>query len=1031
MCSKRLTGKALAGIAAMLCVGMTFAQTAPDWENPQQPSFNTVAPHAWFVPYPDLASARAGSASGRVLSLDGQWDFHWVEKPADRPRDFYKPGFSTAGWKKIKVPSNWQTEGYDRYIFTDVEYPIKPDPPHVPDDFNPVGSYVRDFDLPAGWAGEPVFLRFGAVNSFFYCWVNGQYIGFSKDSKTPAEFDVSRWLRRGKNRVAIQVFRFSDGTYLEGQDMWKLSGIERSVTLIRRPAFRIRDFFVKAGLQHNYTDGDLSLDVEWEGAATASPSLEIRLVDEQKQQSLFQKTVTVQQGSKLTLREKLPGIIPWSAENPQLYLLQLVQRDAKGRVQEVICHRVGFRQVEISNGLFLVNGKAIKFRGVNRHEHDMITGKVITVESMVRDIAVMKQYNINAVRNSHYPNREEWYELCDRYGIYVVDEANIECDGMDFHPLKTLSDHPDWKEAYLDRTRRMVERDKNFTSIVTWSLGNESRFGKNFIATYEWTKARDNTRPVQYEEARENPYTDIVCPMYKATPVMLDYVKNWRPRPFIQCEYAHMMGNSGGNLADDWALINRYEQLQGGFIWDFSDQAFLKKDDQGRAYWAYGSDMGSVGATSDTSFCADGLFQADRQPHPQAYELKKVYQQIHFEALPLGNAIRVRNRYDFRTLAAYRLRWQVKTAGVLQAAGEWPLLALAAGADTLLTLPLPPANEIITGQSFLLLEAVTRDSMPLLPPGTVVASEQVPLTGMGMRPKNAVAVAPATIIDSLSGYRVGRDGFVVSWNRATGWIQGIDMGSGNILKGEVLPDFWRAVTDNDIGNSLQIRAAVWQHAVDAARLVSLRIEKDAAGLPLVKTVHDLPSVQASYQSSYHFDSDGAMTVSVLLQPYGDSMPELPRFGMRLLIDRNIDQVQWFGRGPFDNYNDRRSAAYIDQYNTHAAALFHPYPRAQESGYRTDVLRMRMTGSKGAGIGFEGQPAFSFGVLPFNRARIDFNRSRNIHGSTIDYDNYSWVNIDLQQMGVGGDNSWGAKTHAEYMLPYRAYHYSFRIVKADQ
>ncbi len=1020
---------ALCCTGGLLTAACALAQTAPDWEDPNKVSHNTVAPHAWFIPYPDAAAASSGGASSRVLSLDGDWLFNWVEKPADRPLDFYRPGFAADGWKKIKVPSNWQTEGYDRFIFTDVEYPIKPDPPHVPADFNPVGSYIRDVDLPANWKGQTIYLRFGAVNSFFYCWVNGQYIGFSKDSKTPAEFDVSRWLKPGKNRIAVQVFRFSDGTYLEGQDMWKLSGIERSVTLVRRPRFHIRDFFVKAGLTEDLAKGTFSLDIEWEGEKPkGQQQLELRLVDESDQgRIVFSKIFSVKDDRTISLQDTLSGIRSWNAETPNLYLLQLVYRGAGGRVEELIRHRIGFRRVEVRNGLLLVNDKAIKLRGVNRHEHDMITGKVITVESMIRDIQVMKQYNINAVRNSHYPNREEWYELCDRYGIYVVDEANIECDGMDFHPLKTLSDQPDWKAAYLDRTRRMVERDKNFTSIITWSLGNESRFGSNFIATYEWTKARDNTRPVQYEEARDNPYTDIFCPMYKSTSVMLEYVKDWRRRPLIQCEYAHMMGNSGGNLADDWELINRYQQLQGGFIWDFSDQAFLKKDEKGRAFWAYGSDMGSVGATSDTSFCADGLFQADRQPHPQAYELKKVYQQVAFEGLPLSNVVRITNRFDFLPLSAFRLRWKIKTSGAVQSEGEWPALALAPGADTVLNVPLPPGAALISGESFLLLEALTRDSLPLLSPGTVVATEQIALAG-GITSKAAGGPEPVAVrvLDTVSNYRFGSGGFVASWDKHTGWINGLDMGSGNVLEGPVVPDFWRAVTDNDIGNSLQIRAAVWQHAADSAHLVSLTTAKDAAGIISVHTVHELSTVKASYRCSYTFEAGGGLRVSAELLPYGQGIPELPRFGMRFLLRRTLDQVDWFGRGPFDNYCDRKAAAFVDRYRMNVSDLFHPYPRAQESGYRTGVVRMHMSDSKGNGIGFEGEPLFSFGVLPFDRTKIDFNRSTNIHGSTVDHDNFYWVNIDFKQMGVGGDNSWGAKTHAEYILPYAPYRFSFRI-----
>ncbi|GAO44205.1 beta-galactosidase [Flavihumibacter petaseus NBRC 106054] len=1013
------------------------AQQVNDWENPQRVSFNTVAPHAWFEPYRDEQRCMTEAPSTAIISLDGSWKFHWVKTVAERPQDFFREGFDAGRWADIRVPANWQTEGYDRYIFTDVEYPIKPDPPFVPKDFNPVGSYLRDFELPANWKGDKIYLRFGAVNSFFYCWVNGRYAGFSKDSKTPAEFEVSALLKKGKNRVAVQVFRFSDGTYLEGQDMWKLSGIERSVTLTRRPQYHIRDFFVKAGLDDQYHDGGLSVAVAWEGKRPAKGhQLELRLLDRGASPGvLYQAKIQVDNGDSVQVKKVIPRVHPWNAEQPVLYDLLLMHRDANGKLIEVIRQPIGFRRVEVKNGLFLVNGRAIKIKGVNRHEHDMLKGKVITTESMVNDIRIMKQFNINAVRNSHYPNREEWYALCDRYGIYVIDEANIECDGMDFHPAKTLSDKPDWLAAYLNRTQRMVERDKNFTCIITWSLGNESRFGQNFEATYWWTKARDNTRPVQYEEARTNPFTDIFCPMYKSVNVMQEYVKEWRDRPLIQCEYAHMMGNSGGNLKDDWDLIYRYPQLQGGFIWDFSDQAFRKKDEKGRPFWAYGSDMGTVGATSDTSFCADGLFQADRQPHPQAFELKKVYQNISFEALPLSAAVRISNRFAFRTLTGINIRWSVKSSGKTIAGGLLPQVNIGAGRDTVVHLELPENRLLVKGESYLLLQAFTAAADALVPAGHLLAWEQFELDGTAQR-QDGIAVRqvntqPLALLDTATGYYIGNSKIKLGWDKHSGWLNEIDYGNGNILAAAVLPDFWRAATDNDIGNSLQIRSAIWQHAGETAKLVQWTLIREQESVTGVTTRHFLPAANAFYTTVYRISGDGGVTISVDMQVLGNNLPELPRFGLCFKIRRSLQTTTWFGRGPFDNYSDRKAAAAIDQYSMPADSLFHPYPRAQESGYRTDVLRMSMTDSNGNGLQFSGDPAFSFGILPFDRKKIDFDRTRNIHGSTIDHDNYHQVNIDLKQMGVGGDNSWGAKTHAEYCLPYGNYRFRFNIRSASE
>jgi beta-galactosidase len=1008
---------------------MVFAQPLNDWENPQMVSFNTIAPHAHFIPFQNERQAMSGNNSSNLFSLDGLWKFNWVSKVADRPATFYRKDFNAVSWKEIKVPANWQTEGYDSYIFTDVEYPIKPDPPFVPKDFNPVGSYIRDFNLPAGWQGQTVFLHFGAVNSFFYCWVNGQYLGFSKDSKTPAEFDVSKLLKKGKNRVAVQVFRFSDGTYLEGQDMWKLSGIERSVFLVKRPAHFIRDFYVKALLDENYTNGFLSLDIAMSGLQKSKgEKIKLKLIDESAGNKLvFEKEIPVGQNDSVQIRERLPTVKKWTAETPNLYTLVLVQKGKGGNILEVIRHKIGFRTVEIKHGLFLLNGKAIKFKGVNRHEHDMVTGKVITVESMIRDIRVMKQFNINAVRNSHYPNRYEWYELCDKYGLYVIDEANIECDGMVFHPLQTLSDHPDWMAAYLDRTKRMVEWNKNYTSIVTWSLANESRFGRNLVADYEWIKKRDNTRPVQYEEAKDNPYTDIICPMYKPLNVMLEYVRDWQQRPFIQCEYAHMMGNSGGNLKDDWDLIYRYPQLQGGFVWDFSDQTFLKKDGQGREFGAYGGDMGSVGATSDTSFCADGLFQSDRKPHPQAYELKKVYQNISFEAMPFGPAkIRIRNRFDFITLMEFGIRWHLRANGKELATGELPVLDLAPGADTILDLNLPVTTITDGAEQFLVMEAYVKAGTELLPSGHIIASEQFELPRSANKVKSAISRGSV-----LQAKETGQN-LVVSnelcsfqWNKQNGWLSSISYGGKEILAGPLQPDFWRPATDNDIGNSLQIRCAVWHNIIDSAILQSLTIEQQADTYTIT-TMHALAAVEAIYKVTYTLRQGGELSVSASFLAAGKNYPELPRYGMKLQVKEEYDQVEWLGRGPFDNYWDRKSAAFIDRYKMPADALFHPYPRAQESGYRTDTRWMSLTAADGTGVRFSSDSLFCFGVLPFDRHKIDFNRSKNIHGATIDRDAFNWINIDYRQMGLGGDNSWGLKTHSEYLLPYTNYTYSFTI-----
>ena len=1026
-------------LASCTLVQMVNAQQQlNDWENPRLPVFNTVKPHAWFIPYANESAARKQQSSPFIQSLDGTWKFKLVNKPADRPLDFFRKNYDVNDWSDIKVPANWQTEGFDKFIFTDVEYPITPNPPYVPADFNPVGSYKRAFTIPAGWKGKDIILRLGAVNSFFYLWINEQYVGFSKDSKTPAEFDITKFLQPGQNTISLQVFRFSDGTYLEGQDMWKLSGIERSVLLIARPSLSVFDFFAKAGLDANYKNGIFNLDVTMNRlpAKNEKHAIQVKLVDDATGSTVFDSKQSVSKEQTLHFNTNISNVRKWTAETPELYTLVINHLDHKGNMVESIAHKSGFRTAEVKHGLFLVNGVPVKIKGVNRHEHDMITGKVVTVESMINDIRVMKQFNINAARASHYPNQEEWYQLCDQYGIYVVDEANIECDGMDFHPMSTLSDKPDWKAAYLNRTERMFERDKNYCSIITWSLGNESRFGENFVATYEYLKKSDNTRPVQYEEARDNPYSDIYCPMYKSPGFLHEYVKEWRPRPLILCEYAHMMGNGGGNLKEYWDLINNNQQLQGGFIWDFSDQAFLKKDKAGRAIWAYGRDMGNVGATSDTSYCADGLFDAARNPHPQAYALKKVYQPVQLFTVDFSpNIITVRNRFDFITLADYYLQWTIKGDGKVVAMGKTDIGWVNPQQRKNIQLDIPSFKVEAGTEYFLMVEVKTNKATSHIPVDYVVAWEQF-LYKDAAHDFVPVAIGPTTLrTKEANGTMIvsGKD-FEVTFNKQSGWMQSWNWRQAAFLKEPLLPHFWRSATDNDIGNSQQIRCAVWQRALDEARLDTFYVS-EKNGATLVNTVHYLPAVSAYYRVQYRLTTGGDIRIDASMEAGSVAMPELPRFGMRMILNEAFNQVTWLGRGPFDNYWDRNDAAPVDKYSMPADSLFHPYPRAQESGYRTDVRWMALQNKQGVGLMAIGTPLISTGVLHFDMNKLDFhaNAAENNHGGSMSNDPLIWWNIDFKQMGVGGDNSWGAKTHAAYMLPYADYKYSFilRPVNANE
>ncbi len=587
----------IAAVVFVFSASASNGQNLPDWENPGVLARNKEPAHATYTPFPDIESALAGDrwASPYMKSLNGTWKFNWVPKPADRPVGFFNPDYDVSGWDDVPVPSNWEILGYDVPIYTDVAYPFRPNPPHVPHDYNPVGSYRTTFTVPEGWADRQLFIHFGGVKSAAYVWVNGEEVGYTQGSKTPAEYNITEYVQRGDNVLAVQAYRWSDGAYLEGQDYWKISGIERDVYLFSTPNTYIRDFFATADLDDDYRDGRLSVSVTVRNASDARSGphrVSIGLLDAliPASQPESAQSVDLGPGEETTVEFQLHVTDPdkWTAETPNLYPLTLQLLDPERQVAEAIVTKVGFRRVEVKGGQLLVNGVPITIKGVNRHEHEPRTGRVVSEEYMVRDIQLMKQFNINAVRTSHYPNVPRWYELTDEHGLYVIDEANIESHGMEYHPDETLADSPEWTEAFLDRTIRMVERDKNHPSIIIWSLGNEAGDGSNFVANYEWIHGRDSSRPVQYEPARREAHTDIVAPMYARIHYLEEYAAEERDRPLILCEYAHAMGNSVGNLQDYWDVIDANRQLQGGLIWDWVDQGLYAVTEEGEEYWAYG-----------------------------------------------------------------------------------------------------------------------------------------------------------------------------------------------------------------------------------------------------------------------------------------------------------------------------------------------------------------------------------------------------------------------------------------------------------
>jgi beta-galactosidase len=1017
----------LAGLSLLAFAAATNGSKPEDWENPAVPRLGTEPPHAWCVPFPDAASALGSSAkeSARFQSLNGSWRFHWSPRPDDRPLDFWKPGVDVGGWKEIHVPSDWMFQGYDIpiYVNSSYEFAVNPEPPFVPHDHNPVGSYRRTFTIPPAWSGMNVFLHFGAVKSFFYAWVNGEKLGFSKDSKTPAEFDITRLVKPGENVLAVEVYRWSDGSYLECQDFWRLAGIERDVYLTASPRLGIADFEVHAGLDAAGRNGvlDVTVSLRGDAAGIRSPAVSLLLLDPAGRRVLARRqaaAVAADGRAGTRFEAELAGVASWSAETPALYRLVLELQDGAGKALEAVASRIGFRTVEIKDGRLLVNGAPVLIKGVNRHEHDPYTGHIVSEESMRRDIELMKRSNINAVRTCHYPNDPLWYDLCDEYGLYVVDEADIESHGMGYGP-KSLAKDPAWGPAHHDRLARMVERDKNHPSIIVWSLGNEAGDGINFEDAYAWLKRRDPSRPIQYERAGLRPHTDIYCPMYASIEEMLKYAAVKQARPLIQCEYAHAMGNSTGNLQDYWDVIESHDQLQGGFIWDWVDQGFAAQTDKGQPFWAFGGDYGPPDVPSDQDFCCNGLVAPDRTPHPALAEVKKVYQNVKLLAtdLPAGR-IELRNRYVFTGLDRFDIHWEVQASGRTSASGDLRAPAVAPGAAAVVRLPLPRLAPRPGLEYFLDVSLRAREATPGVPKGHVVAAEQFALSAVPAAPSEAAATdLPAlTVDDGVRFLTVAGRGLALRFDRLTGDLDSFVVDGRELIAAGLEPNFWRAPTDNDFGNQMPRRLSFWRDASLYRDLLKLEARQPEPGRVVVTAAYALGGGQAAQTLEYAVQSDGRIVLrSTLDLKEAAKLPEMPRVGLKMAVPAAFARIQWFGRGPFENYRDRKTAAFVGLYETTAAEPF-PYVSPQAYGNRTDTRWLAVRDAEGWGLLIAGDPVLEFSAHPYWPEDLTQPSRGSRHPPQVERRDFVCLTLDHAQMGVGGDDSWGARVHPQYTLP---------------
>jgi beta-galactosidase len=1012
----------------------------PDWENPAVTAINKLPAHVTFQPYQDLEQALKAerNASPYFKMLNGNWKFNWTEKLSQQPENFYQPGFDASAWREIPVPYNWELLGYGIPIYVNqpYEWTTDPRPPEVPRNYNPVGSYIKHFSIPSNWKGREIIVHFGAVKSAFYLWVNGQKAGYSQGSKLPAEFNITSYLQKGENTLAIQVFRWSDGSYLECQDFWRISGIERDVFLWATPEVSITDFFVKPELDNTYKNGNLVVDAlvkDFSGKKTGkSYSVDIALYDADK--NLVKQTsrnFEIQQGdaAAVSLEMEIDNPDKWTAETPNLYTLVLELKDKKGRSVEFVSNKIGFRKVEIKNGQLLVNGVVILIKGVNRHEHDEKTGHVISKESMLKDVQLMKQNNINAVRTSHYPDDPYWYALCDQYGLYLFDEANIESHGMGYHPDRTLGNNPDWKKAHLERIQRMIERDKNHPSVIVWSMGNEAGDGVNFEAASDWIHQRDPSRPVHYERALKRPHVDIYSPMYPGIDYIENYGKKEQTRPLIMCEYAHSMGNSTGNLQDYWDVIHKYKYLQGGFIWDWVDQGLLKYDGFGSPYWAYGGDFGTKDTPSDGNFCINGIVNPDRTPHPALEEVKKVYQPLRIVSKGMKDGrFEVTNDFDFSRLDEYLLKWEIVANGERISSGQIDDLNLPPHQSKDIYLPIHRDEYEAGKEYFVNFSLGSRTEKPFMPQGFEVAKAQFPVyfKKSGKR-INIAKLSPVKVTKYKSKAVISGTDFEVGFDLHSGLLDLYTYKGAIYIDQPLTPDFWRAPTDNDFGNRMDQRQAVWRNAGKNLQLKDFDIQVSNSSVARVFAVYELPDVRSELGLSYQIMGNGEVFVEMYFKPGIEGLPNLPRFGMQIILSNGMEQLQYYGRGPHENYCDRNTSAFVDVYNSNVASQYFPYIRPQENGYKTDTRWLLINRPDGKGLFFSAVKYFSFSALHYSTEDLDqLTRKNRRHTIDMKPRSETFLHIDFKQMGVGGDNSWGARPHEQYRLPAGIYKFRFRF-----
>ena len=1004
-----------------LLVFLLLAAVAPmrgqdftEWQDPHVNSINRLPMHSSFL-----------AEEAQVLPLTGDWSFRWVRSANQHPVGFWRTDFAESGWSKMTIPGVWELNGYGDPVYVNTGYPwlgrYKSNPPIVPVENNHVGSYRRFVNIPSEWKGEQMIIHFGSVTSNLYLWVNGKFVGYSEDSKLETEFDVTEFLIPGKrNLIAFQVFRWCDGTYLEDQDFFRFSGVVRDCCIFTRPAKHIEDVQITPDLDANYRDGSLSVNVTVSDFRRTS--VELRLFDAEGKMVADPVKAT---GSFVSGRFYVENPHKWSAEEPYLYRLEAKLFEGR-RVLQTLSFNVGFRKVEIKGSDLLVNGKRVLIKGVNRHELDPDGGYALTRVRMEDDIRVIKQLNLNAVRTCHYPDDPYFYDLCDQYGIYLVAEANIESHGMGYGP-ETLARDTAFRQAHLERNERHVKRNFNHPSVIIWSLGNEAGYGPNFEAAYNLLRSLDPSRPVQYERAEYEGKSDIYCPMYASHDRIRLYSEDpAKTKPLILCEYAHAMGNSEGGFKEYWDLFRTLPKLQGGFIWDFADQSIRWKTGRGKTFFAYGGDFNNTDP-SDQNFCDNGVVNPDRKFNPHAYEVQYVSQSI-WSTLKEPHRLEVYNEFFFRDLSRYGMRWELLRNGDVEASGEVDDVNVAPQGRRLINVPY---GDIDSSAEWLLnLSYYLKEDDGLLKKDFVVARQQIPLNEFTwtMSPLRS-AVRPKINNNAAHQFTVHSahrpDAFEITFSMDDGSITRYRVKGTDLLKsGETIrPNFWRAPTDNDFGASLQRKMSFWRRPT----LVYYSLSQfDRNNLQVITIDYKIAGTDAMLQMQYRIDDQGAMEITETLIPgKEDKLPDLFRFGVKIPMPKSFEQLEYYGRGPFENYLDRKNASFLGRWQQTVTEQFYPYIRPQETGNKTDLRWLKISNGAGHGLEIVAEQPFSASALHYFVESLDDGDSKhNRHGDQLREDDVTNLMIDGAQMGVGCINSWSETPLPQHMLPYGEYTFHF-------